>query len=154
MPINLSNSLTWKMLETRWDKGFAQLEPEEQEVLALYWLETETMNGSLEQFFWNSSGDLAPLALAGLMRLQCEKTAHHLRQSMHLINGDNYPLGRDKRMNYLEKLEATHGIDVFKESSDFITDLSEDFLPLAVQSLEKRYTSNKWVKNKWFLLSK
>jgi Domain of unknown function (DUF4375) len=148
---NTTNSLTWKMLETRWEKGFENLETEEQEVLALYWLEAETMNGSLSQFFWNSSGDLAPLALAGLTRLQCLKTAQFLNQSMHLINAENYPLDHDKRMIYLEKLEKSHGLDVFKEASDFITDLTEDFLPLAIASLEKRYTSPKWVKNKWFL---
>jgi Domain of unknown function (DUF4375) len=146
-----TNSLTWKMLETRWDKGFDALEPEEQEVLALYWLEAETMNGGLDQFFWNSSGDLAPLALAGLKRLNCIQTYTVLSDLMMLVFGENYPIKREGRFPFLEKIEAKLGPEYDRKATNYIQDLSEDFLPMAVKSLEKRYASNKWVSNKWFL---
>jgi Domain of unknown function (DUF4375) len=68
-------TLTWKMLETRWAKGFDALEKEEQEALAVFWLQAETMNGGLDQFFHNSSGDMAPLALSALKRLNCQQTS-------------------------------------------------------------------------------
>jgi Domain of unknown function (DUF4375) len=147
----LTNSLTWKMLETRWEKGFDALEPEEKEVLALYWLEAETMNGGLDQFFWNSSGDLAPLAFAGLRRLNCMQTYTVLSDLMMLVFGENYPIVREDRFPFLEKIEAKLGTEYDRKATNFIQDLSEDFLPMAVKSLEKRYASNKWVRNKWFL---
>jgi Domain of unknown function (DUF4375) len=146
-----TNSLTWKMLETRWDKGFDALEPEEQEVLALYWLEAETMNGGLDQFFHNSSGDLALLALAGLKRLNCMQTHQVLSDIMTLVFGENYPIDRDERFPFLEEIIAKLGPDYERDATNFITDLPEEFLELAVKSLEKRYTSNNWVRNKWFL---
>ena len=52
---------TWEVLERRWEAGFDELWPEEQQALALWWLISETMNGGLDQFFWNSSGDQALL---------------------------------------------------------------------------------------------
>ena len=61
---------TWKQLEQRWEQGFEQLSLAEQQAIALWWLEAETMNGTLNQFFWNSSGDLALIARDGLVRLQ------------------------------------------------------------------------------------
>ena len=140
---NTTNSLTWKMLETRWDKGFENLETEEQEVLALYWLQAETMNGGLDQFFHNSSGDLAPLALAGLQRLNCTQTYSVLNDLITLVFGKNYPIIREDRFTFLEKIEAELGPDYDRVATNFIQDLSENFLELAVANLEKRYVSNK-----------
>lgn len=136
-----TNSLTWKMLETRWEKGFEHLEPEEQEVIALYWLEAECMNGGLDQFFHNTSGDLAPLALAGLKRLNCMQTYTILNDLILQVFRNNYPIEREARFAFLEKNVAKYGADYARLATNFIQDLAEDFLPLAIISLEKRYAS-------------
>ena len=87
--MGLFSEKTWKKLEMRWDNGFDKLMAEEQEAIALYWLQAETMNGGLDQFFHNSSGDLAPLALAGLKRLNCLQTYAMLSGLMKLVFGEN-----------------------------------------------------------------
>ncbi|WP_370682442.1 hypothetical protein [Comamonas sp. GB3 AK4-5] len=56
--MGIMESATWTLLEQRWDQGFEWLLQEEKEAIALWWLEAETMNGTLNQFFWNSAGDL------------------------------------------------------------------------------------------------
>lgn len=144
----LTNSLTWKTLESRWANGFDTLEPEEQEAIALYWLEAETMNGGLDQFFHNSSGDMALLSLAGLKRLNCMQTYTVLNDLITLVFGDKYPIIREDRFSFLDKIRAKLGPDYDRQATNFIQDLHEDFLTIAVANLEKRYASNKWVRNK------
>ncbi len=140
---SLYNSYTWKTLEAHWNEGFDYLMPLEQEVLALYWLEAETMNGGLDQYFHNSSGDWAPLALTGLKRLNCMQTYAVLNDLMLLIFGENYPIEHDVRFPYLEKIEAKLGPDYDRKATIFIQDLTEDFMSLAVKSLEKLYLQDK-----------
>ena len=114
---------------------------EEQEAIALYWLEAETLNGGLDQFFHNSSGDLAPLALAGLKRLNCMQTFNILSDLMRLIFGENYPIVREDRFDFLTQIEAKFGLDYDRIATNFIQDLHEDFMPLAVKNLETIYAS-------------
>jgi hypothetical protein len=136
--MSITDSPTWTRLEDNWDKGFATLSQEEQEAVALWWLEAETMNGTLNQFFWNSAGDLALIAMSGLQALHMRVTAKALASALAYF-GDTYPVARDERMKQLESIEAEHGADVFTPASRIIQDLPEDFLQAAVDRLEKHY---------------
>lgn len=140
--VNLTKSIAWKKLESRWDNSFANLSPVEQEAIALYWLEAETMNGGLDQFFNNSAGDLAPLALAGLKRHNCMATYKVLSDLMTLVFGENYPTVREDRFSHLQKIEAKLGPDYDRKATNFIQDLTEDFMPQAVKNLEALYVNN------------
>jgi Domain of unknown function (DUF4375) len=139
--MNKQQNIIWKQLEARWDKGFEQLLPQEQEAIALWWLEAETMNGGLDQFFHNSAGDMALLALAGLKRLNCMATYSVLNDIMILVFGDNYPVEREQRFPYLAEIEAKLGPDYDRLATNFIQDLSEDFVSLAIENLEKLYAN-------------
>jgi len=110
--MSTTNSPTWKRLEERWNEGFERLLSEEQEAIALWWLESETMNGTLNQFFWNSSGDLAMVALSGLKKLNMLITMKAFESALRYF-GDNFPTDRAERMSALEKIEDEHGVDVF-----------------------------------------
>lgn len=121
--MGLSNSPTWKQLEARWDQGFDTLLREEQEAIALWWLEAETMNGTLNQFYWNLG---MPVTLAAL-----ESTLAYF--------GDTYPLDRDARMAVLEGIEERYGEDVFTPASRIIQDLPEDFVRATVDRLAVLY---------------
>lgn len=136
--MSITHTPTWKKLEDRWSLGFETLLPEEQEALALWWLEAETMNGSLSQFFWNTSGDLALIALSGLKSLSMPITQQALESALAFF-GPDYPLERDARMAVLEKIEEEHGEEVFTPASDIISALPEDFVQAAVDRLEKCY---------------
>ena len=115
--------------------------PEEQEAIALWWLEAETMNGSLHQFFWNSSGDLALIALSGLKRLRMPITAKALESALQYF-GDDYPINRSQRAEALKRIESQYGKEVFGPETNVIENLPERFLEAAVAKLEKIYSMN------------
>ena len=56
------------------DVGYDGLSPYERHCEALLALEGDVMNGGLSQYFFNSSGDLAPVALAALAELGAWET--------------------------------------------------------------------------------
>ena len=136
--MGVSNSPTWRQLEDRWDQGFDTLLREEQEAIALWWLEAETMNGTLNQFYWNNAGDMALLARDGLRSLGMPITLAALESTLAHF-GDAYPLDRDARMAMLEVIEAQHGTEVFTPASRTIQDLPEDFVQAAVDRLAVLY---------------
>lgn len=137
--MNLFNTETWKTLEVRWGSGFEQLLPEEQEAIALFWLEGETMNGTLNQFFGNSSGDLALLALSGLKSLKMPITLEAFESALQYF-GDRYPIDCDERATALKAIKAEHGDDVFTPATRVIQELPERFFEAAVDRLEKVYS--------------
>lgn len=136
--MGVTSSPTWKRLEARCDQGFDILLREEQEAIALWWLEAETMNGTLNQFYWNSAGDMALLARGGLRSLGMPITLAALESTLAHF-GDDYPLDRDARMAVLEAIEERHGEDVFTPASRIIQDLPEDFVQAAVDRLAVLY---------------
>ena len=135
---------SWAVLEARWAAGFEQLWPEEQQALALWWLVSETMNGTMDQFFWNSSGDLALLAQAGLRRLNLPKTLAALDAALAQF-GPAYPTNRDARTAQLEQLEATLGeaafAKLFSAATDVIQAYTERCDEVAVNDLRPRYVA-------------
>ncbi|MBE9610474.1 DMP19 family protein [Chitinilyticum piscinae] len=136
--MNVFKSPAWNRLERNWQNGFDTLTLYEQETIALYWLETETMNGTLDQFFWNSSGDMAMLAVSGLNRVQAPLTLAALTSALAVF-GDQYSLERTERHAALEVIEDQYGPDVFLDASRIIQDLPEDFVLAAVEQLATLY---------------
>ena len=136
--MGLLKSPTWQRLEQRWDNGFESLMKEEQETIALYWLEAETMNGSMHQFFSNSSGDLAPLALSGLQSLNLPITLEAFKSALEFF-GENYPINREVRAECLKHIESVHGEEVFTPASEAIIEFREDFLQAAADRLTEIY---------------
>ena len=125
-------------MEVRWEKGFDTLLLEEREAIAIWCLVAETMNGTLGQFFWNSSGDLALIARAGLEKLGQPITLAALDSALAYF-GPDYPVERFKRQDVLEAIEAQHGEDVFRQASNVIQDFPEDVEEAALQRLGELY---------------
>lgn len=138
--MDIAKTPTWKKLESRWKNGFETLLPEEQETIALWWLEAETFNGTLDQFFHNSSGDLALLAEAGLKRLNLPITLGALQRAMALF-GEDYPVEGDQRHPRLKQLRQEYGDDLFEPETEVIVELPEAFIEIAVEALQALYTS-------------
>lgn len=138
----------WPKLEKRWewaednfaDDGIARLLPQEQQAIALWWLEAECNNGSLSQFFFNSSGEFALSALDGLQRLKLPKTYAALHSAIAYFGGD-YPLDRERRMDKLFEIEEQFGEDVFDEANDIITGGADEdyFMDLVLADLDALY---------------
>lgn len=138
--MSITDSPTWQRLEARWADGFEQLHVEEQEAIALWWLEAETMNGTLDQYFWNSAGDQALIARRGLHSLRMPVTLQAFNAALALFGG-HYPSERDARMQVLETLEAQHGDNLFTAPTRVIQDLPEDFVQAALDRLQVLYAT-------------
>lgn len=136
--MGITKTPTWQRLDKNWGNGWDSLTQFEQEALALWWLEAETMNGTLNQFFWNSSGDLALIALAGLEAFNMPITLAAYQSALSFF-GETYPLDREKRMAQLTVIENQFGVEVFTPASRIIQDLPEDFVQAAVDRLTVIY---------------
>ncbi len=127
-----------KILNRRWGRpGFDALFREEQEVLALYWLEVEVLNGGFHQYFCNSAGDLAPLAVSGLKRIDAPVALGLLETAMANLCAGEYPTDRDSRWDALSALGEEP--DVFDDVGDRFREQREPFREMALERLAQSY---------------
>ena len=81
---------------------YGQLKPEVGHLLAAHWCQSEVRNGGFHQFFSNSTGVLAPEALAGLQAIGIPEWVSLLREAMSFF-GPTYPCDQDQRQNLLPR---------------------------------------------------
>lgn len=136
----MTDSPIWQQLQARWDLGYDQLRPTEQQTIALWWLQAETMNGTLDQYFWNSAGDQALFARAALVRLAMPVSLQALDSALAHF-GATYPTDREQRMQQLQALEDAHGEHVFDAPSRTLQDMAEDYVQAALNALGGEYAA-------------
>ena len=73
-------------------------------LFALHWCASEICNGGFRQFFFNSTGVLAPEAVAGFRAIGMERTAVVVAAAMASF-GEPYPRDREERQDALDALE-------------------------------------------------
>lgn len=81
-------------------------------IYSAWWLEAEVMNGGLEQYFWNSSGEFAVEAVDALVALGLGDLAELLRQSIAAqmaADSDWRPLRND---GTLAAFSASYELDI------------------------------------------
>jgi hypothetical protein len=71
------------------------------ELFATGWLRTEVNNGGFNQLFFNSAGDLVPVAVEALRREGAAPLADLVVRAMAVL-GDRYPSDRTARQDTLE----------------------------------------------------
>ena len=76
-------------------------------LFALHWCASEVCNGGFQQFFFNSTGVLAPEAAAGFRAVGMPRTAAVVVAAMASF-GEPYPRDREERQDALDAL-ATSG---------------------------------------------
>lgn len=131
----------WQKVEKRWDAGFEKLTKQEQQTIAIWWLESENNNGTLNQFFWNNAGEMALIAREGLVRLQQHAALAALDSALAYF-GPDYPEDRDEPMKRLELIEAQHGENVFNAASYLLQDLPQSMTDIALQDLVPFYENH------------
>lgn len=94
-------------LNRSWDRGgatfvrqFRSVRPEVGHLYAGHWCHSEVCNGGFFQFFWNTSGLLAPEARAGFRAVGLPELAEILAEGMKFF-GNPYPRDRDVRQDAL-----------------------------------------------------
>lgn len=107
--------------------GFSQITAAQKVLLAAHWAQSEIHNGGLHQFFFNSTGVLAPEAADAFRTLGLEKCADIITSAMQFF-GQTYPRDRAIRVALLEKYADDHGRDAdpFEELDDQIYDELEE----------------------------
>ena len=131
-------------LEDRWQRiGYDGLLPVERDFILTWWLEAEASNGSLHQYFANSTGDSAIDALAALERIGAPRAAEVLREAMKLFGDGPYPIDRAKRNTVLDAITEQNedDNDTFDRLTDRLFDESEDVRSLALDRVGDAYIS-------------
>jgi hypothetical protein len=123
--------LYWQAIEPIWDditiydgptpflEQFQSVKPYLRNLFATHWCQSEVCNGGLHQFFWNSTGVLAPEAVEGFLALGLPDCAAILKEAMAVF-GPTYPRERSERTEALDQLstEATAEEELFRELDD------------------------------------
>jgi hypothetical protein len=133
----------WSVLEPYWDQIDIYGGPERflatygavpalvQTLFAAHFCESEVSNGGLHQFFMNSTGVLAPEAVAAFRRIGFAETAAVVERAMAFF-GTPYPRRQENRM---ERLDARRGVtraewDPFAEhDEEFYASLGDEHQP-------------------------
>lgn len=117
-----------------WRVGFDALSYPEQVFYVIWELESEVNNGGFEQFFSNSSGDVAFAVVDALKAIGAEETARIAAEANGMFPGSFPPRDRDERQALLEtfdaeKIEAWDKLDQeFYKRPDNLTELLHEYV--------------------------
>jgi hypothetical protein len=112
----------WSVIEPIWEKvsiydgeeifltQFSEIPEKIGHLLAAHWCQSEVRNGGFDQFFFNSTGVLAPEAVVGFHAIGMSQTATIVLQAIQRL-GEKYSRRRDKRNVQLSLLEQQESID-------------------------------------------
>lgn len=137
MDLTNTQQEAWDKLGQRYETvGFDKLSKLEQHFVALEALAGDTLNGSLDQYFFNSSGDLAPVAIEALDSLGEQEASSTLRAVITTLWPTGYPTDRSERYERVAELED----EAFLASeSDVIIASHERFLARCLEVLADSY---------------
>lgn len=73
-------------------------------LIAAHWCQSEICNGGFHQFFWNSTGVMAPEAVRGFKMLKMPGAARAVAEAMRML-GRKFPRARGARKRALKRLD-------------------------------------------------
>lgn len=131
--------------------GFDALTEAELYYFAIWWLESEVSNGTLHQFFSNSSGEFAHEALRGLRAVGASHMAQILERAISLFPGAIVPKDQAERTavvgrftpEQLEQLDVLSG--QFIEYSDDLATLIDAY----VQAHDSEFRGPRTLMERW-----
>ena len=139
MDLTNSQQKAWDKLGQRYEKvGFGELSNAEQHFVALEALAGDTLNGSLDQYFFNSSGDLALVAIEALDALGEEEASTTLRAVITKLWPTGYPTDRSDRYENIAAVQNEAFIDT---QSEIIVATHERFLARCLDVLADLYSN-------------
>jgi hypothetical protein len=118
----------WERINARQEQvGFAGLEHGEQMFIAIWELEADVNQNGFSGWMFNSAGEHAELAVAGLRELGAGAAANVCERFFALLPGGRPAPDQNGRQAQLEAAEAQHGEDEFE---DACSELERDFYAL------------------------
>ncbi len=94
-------------------KGIDVLSPDERAFLAIWELEAEVKSGGFAQWMFDTAGDRALLAVAGLRRIGATAAADICERFFALLPGGAPAADQAARQEQLDAAEAARGDDAF-----------------------------------------
>ncbi|MGL6094191.1 MAG: DMP19 family protein [Fimbriiglobus sp.] len=115
---------TRDVVHSRWDVlGFDDLRPSEKEYLYIWWLCVEVSNGTFHQYFSNSTGDSALLALSALETIGANEAHAILMDALHQFESvGGFTADRTERQDRLDALPD----EVFEQATRRLHRISDD----------------------------
>jgi len=99
-PVWLSLNCTWDQGRGKFLRKFRAVRPEVGNLYAAHWCQSEVCNGGFHQFFFNTTGLLAPEALHAFRAIGLTEWADILSEAMGFFGG-KYPRERASRQKLL-----------------------------------------------------
>lgn len=106
---------------------FTEMPEHAAHLFALHWCASEVCNGGFRQFFFNSTGVLAPEAAAGFSAIGMPRTAAAVAAAIASF-GEPYPRDREERQDALDALDPDSNDDGDRDSA--FADLDSRFYDL------------------------
>jgi hypothetical protein len=109
-------AVAWERIEPYWDAvsiyngptvfldAFRQVPEPARHHFAVWWCDSEVCNGGFHQFFYNSTGVLAPEALEGFRAIGLAECAKLVEAAINKF-GSKYPRDREERHSALQAIE-------------------------------------------------
>jgi hypothetical protein len=132
-------------------EGFDALTDPERYYWAIWWLESEANNGTFDQYFSNSSGELALEALQGLKAVGAKQMADIFQLAIDMFPSSQVPKDRQQRNKILDSFTSSEEERLEKLSHEF-TDYPDDLpflLNVYVKKHEEYFLGPKTLLEQW-----
>ena len=103
-----------------WLESCAGVPAEAVELYAMHWAHLEIANGGVDQFFFNSTGTIAPESVKGFERIGMSEAADVLASSMKKL-GMTYPLDGNVRRDIVDEM-VERDSDLFLNENQYFYD--------------------------------
>jgi Domain of unknown function (DUF4375) len=117
-------------------KGNASLSDLEKQIVAISGLQREVNNGGFDQYFYNSAGNNAAYALAGLSEMGAVQTNSLLKKAVAEFPSSQVPVNREKRYALMVTIDEKSG-PIWSALDTEFYQLSEPIDDLLLQYIKK-----------------
>ena len=130
------SALIWRIGQKIEERGWDHLTDTERRLVAVQALEAEVYDGGFDQYFFNSTGDDAEVALAGLKEMGSSASAPLLERAMAVFPGGKPPTDRQKRWKVMDEIRSSSK-PVWNKCDDEFYDSKENLSELSLSYAKK-----------------
>jgi len=134
---NVLGALFYRIGQKAESRGQNSLTETERQLCAAHGLEGEVMNGGFDQYFFNSTGNEAEIALAGLKAMGATAAAALLERAMAVFPDGQPPSDRQRRLEAMTKMES-RSKPVWDQCDREFYDCKEDIGALCLAYAKKK----------------
>ncbi len=124
-------ALLWRIGQKIDRNGWDHLTDTERRLVAVQALEGEVLNGGFDQYFFNSTGNDAEVALAGLKDIGAKIAASLLERAMAVFPGGRPPADRQQRWKAMDQIKSSSK-PVWEKCDDEFYKFQEDLSQMSL----------------------